>query len=135
MFPLPRGFAAAGLACGIKADPDRLDLALFASSVPATAAGVFTQNRVCGAPVHVSRQRVPSDAARAVVINSGNANACTGRRGLEDARWMTELTAAQLACTPEQVLVCSTGVIGRFLPREKLAKGIPAVASKLGDEG
>ncbi len=132
-FPLPRGFTAAGLACGIKADPARLDLALFASKVPATAAGVFTQNLVCGAPVHVSRERVPSDGVRAVIINSGNANACTGQRGLDDARWMTELTADQLGCKPQQVLVCSTGVIGRFLPRDKLAAGIPAVAAKLGE--
>ncbi|MGD9855995.1 MAG: bifunctional glutamate N-acetyltransferase/amino-acid acetyltransferase ArgJ [Planctomycetaceae bacterium] len=129
---LPLGFRAAGLACGIKADPAKLDLALFVSDLPCAAAGVFTQNRVVGAPVHVSRERVPGETVRGVVINSGNANACTGERGLDDARWMTAEVAAMLSCGPDAILVCSTGVIGRFLPREKLAAGIPTVVEKLG---
>lgn len=129
---LPAGFQAAGVHCGIKTNADLLDLALFASDVPCTAAGVFTQNRVCGAPVKISRGRVPRFGSRAVVVNSGNANACTGDRGFEDARWMTNLTAEQLGCNSEDVLVCSTGVIGRFLPREKLAHGIPAGVDDLG---
>jgi glutamate N-acetyltransferase/amino-acid N-acetyltransferase len=128
---LPQGFRAAGLHCGIKADPQVFDLAAFVSASRCTAAGVFTRNRVCGAPVQVSRQRVPSDQARGVIINSGNANACTGERGLEDARWMTSLVAEQLSCPAESVLVCSTGVIGRHLPRPLLADGIPAVIGKL----
>ncbi len=129
--PLPAGFRAAGVACGIKSDAAKLDLALFAADRPSTAVGVFTTNLVCGAPVKVSRSRVPRGTARAVIINSGNANACTGERGDDDARWMTAEVARQLGCAAEDVLVCSTGVIGRFLPREKLAAGIPNVAGRL----
>jgi glutamate N-acetyltransferase / amino-acid N-acetyltransferase len=130
-FVLPQGFRASGVACGIKSDPARRDVALFVSDVPCTAAGVFTQNIVCGAPVKVSRGRVPRATARAVVINSGNANACTGERGLEDARWMTAEIAQRLPCPEDDVLVCSTGVIGHFLPREKLAAGLPAAVEAL----
>lgn len=128
---LPRGFRAAGHACGIKADPQTLDLALFVSDQPCTTVGVFTQNRVVGAPVKLGRERLPRTTARGVVINSGNSNACTGQRGLEDARWMTSLAAEHVGCAAEDMLVCSTGVIGRFLPREKLTAGIPVAASKL----
>ena len=130
-FRLPRGFRAAGIACGIKRDATKRDLALFVSERPCTAAGVFTTNIVCGAPVQVSRSRVPRETARAIVINSGNANACTGERGLDDARWMTAEVARRLDCAEDDVLVCSTGVIGHFLPREKLASGIPHVAESL----
>jgi glutamate N-acetyltransferase / amino-acid N-acetyltransferase len=129
--PLPAGFRAAGVACGIKSDSSKLDLALFAADRPSTAVGVFTTNLVCGAPVKISRSRVPRGTARAVIINSGNANACTGERGDDDARWMAAEVARQLGCAAEDVLVCSTGVIGRFLPREKLAAGIPNVAGRL----
>ena len=132
-FPLPTGFQTAGLACGIKSDPSKFDLALFVSDTPCTAVGVFTQNRVCGAPVQVSRARLPRATARGVVINSGNANACTGERGLEDAQWMAAEIAQKLGCWAEDVLVCSTGVIGQFLPRGKLAAGLPAVVEKLAD--
>jgi len=130
-FALPQGFQTAGLHCGIKNDPNVFDLALFVSDVPCTAAAVFTQNKVCGAPVQVSRSRVPSNTARAVIINSGNANACTGERGLEDARWMTAAVASQLDCAAEDVLVCSTGVIGHFLPKQKLETGIPPLVDRL----
>ncbi len=131
--PLPQGFRAAGHACGIKSDPTKLDLSLFVSHVPSVAAGVFTQNRVVGAPVHVSRERVPSSTVRGVVINSGNANACTGERGLDDSRWMTAEVAKGLGCDETDLLVCSTGVIGHFLPRQKLATGFGPVVEKLGD--
>jgi glutamate N-acetyltransferase/amino-acid N-acetyltransferase len=133
MLPLPQGFRTVGLACGIKSDPTKLDLALFVADKPCAAAGVFTQNLVCGAPVKVSRERLPSGRARAIVINSGNANACTGPRGLEDARLMTEHVAAQLDCTSDDVLVCSTGIIGHYLPMEKLTAGITEAATKLDD--
>lgn len=131
---LPQGFQAAGVFCGIKSGTGKLDMSLFASDRACAAAGVFTQNRVCGAPVKVSRERLPRATARAIVINSGNSNACTGQRGLEDARWMTAEVASRLGCADEDVLVCSTGVIGRFLPKEKLAAGIPAVVEKLAAE-
>lgn len=129
--PLPQGFRTAGLYCGIKPDPQKFDLGLFVSDAPCTAAAVFTQNRVCGAPVKVSRERVPRGTARAVIINSGNANACTGVRGIDDAQWMAAEVARALDCPADDVLICSTGVIGRFLPREKLAAGIPAAAAQL----
>lgn len=132
--PFPLGFQAAGTHCGIKAESKKSDLALFTSDKPAVAVGVFTQNRVVGAPVKLDRERVPSNSVRAVVINSGNANACTGERGMDDARWMTALVAQQLGCAAEDVLVCSTGVIGHFLPREPLASGIPDVVEKLSSE-
>lgn len=129
---LPRGFRAAGHACGIKSDPSKLDLSLFVSDTACCAAGVFTQNRVVGAPVTVSRARVPSQTVRGVVINSGNSNACTGQRGLDDARWMTAETARLVGCAESDILVCSTGVIGHFLPKEKLAAGLEPVVDKLG---
>ncbi len=129
---LPQGFQAAGLHCGVKADPAVFDLALFVSDRPCVAAGVFTTNLVHGAPVKVSRERLPRTTARAVVLNSGNSNACTGARGIADARWMTALAAEQLGCFEDDVLVCSTGVIGRFLPRAPLTAGIPAVVAALG---
>jgi glutamate N-acetyltransferase / amino-acid N-acetyltransferase len=128
---LPQGFRAAGVHCGIKKDPSQFDLALFVADEPATAVGVFTTNLVCGAPVKISRARLPRTTARAVVLNSGNANACTGARGDEDARWMTAEVARKIGCAADDVLVCSTGVIGRFLPRERLSDGIPAVVGKL----
>lgn len=131
---LPPGFRTAGVHCGIKPNPQDLDLALFLSDKPCTAAAVFTQNRVCGAPVKVSRERVPSETARGVIINSGNANACTGRRGLDDAQWMTQSVAEHIGCEAEQILVCSTGVIGQFLPRERIAAGIPQALEQLAEQ-
>ncbi|VTR93906.1 arginine biosynthesis bifunctional protein : Arginine biosynthesis bifunctional protein ArgJ OS=Planctomyces limnophilus (strain ATCC 43296 / DSM 3776 / IFAM 1008 / 290) GN=argJ PE=3 SV=1: ArgJ [Gemmata massiliana] len=122
---LARGYRFAGIVSGLRTEPDRRDLAVIVSDSPAAAAGVFTQNRVCAAPVQVSRERLPRPDARAIVICSGNANACTGEQGLADARRMTELVAAELGCPPEQVLVASTGVIGRPLPMPVLEAGVP----------
>jgi len=130
---LAKGFRFAGLHCGIRPDPDRRDLALIVSDVPAAAAGVFTQNRVRAAPVRVCQERLPSDEVRGVVICSGNANACTGPRGLEDARTMTAVAARAIGCRPEQMLVCSTGVIGRPLPMPQIERGIRAAATRLAD--
>ena len=129
--PLPKGFRAAGLFCGVKKDPTLLDLALLASDRDCVSAGVFTTNLVHGAPVKISRERIRRETSRAIVLNSGNSNACTGEQGLADARWMTELVAKDLGCAAEDVLVCSTGVIGRFLPKEKLAAGIPQAVQQL----
>lgn len=128
---LPQGFRSAGLASGIKEDKSIFDLSLFVSDAACCGAGVFTKNQVCGAPVKVSRERVPSDSIRAVIINSGNANACTGDRGIEDARWMTSQVANGLEISEEEVLVCSTGIIGHFLPRSPLEQGIPKVIQQL----
>ncbi len=122
---LARGYRFAGIVSGLRTEPDRRDLAVIVSDSPATAAGVFTQNRVCAAPVQVSRDRLPRPDARAIVICSGNANACTGEQGLADARRMAELVAKELRCSAEQILVASTGVIGRPLPMPVLEIGIP----------
>ncbi len=124
-WPLPRGFRFAGIVSKLRSEPDRRDLAVIIADEPASAAGVFTQNRVCAAPVQVSKQRVPSATARAIVVCSGNANACTGDQGLRDAERMAELVANELGCPPEKVLVASTGVIGRPLPMPILEAGIP----------
>lgn len=128
---LPAGFKAAGLHCGVKTDAEIFDLCLITSDQPASLAGVFTQNKVCGAPVKVSRLRVPRGTGRAVIINSGNANACTGERGDADANWMTEQTAAAIGCETEDVVVCSTGIIGHFLPRVALESGIANAGKQL----
>lgn len=130
---LPKGFRFAGVHCGLRAnEPGRLDLALVVSETPASAAGVFTQNRVAAAPVHLCKERLPRPDARGIVICSGNANACTGEQGVSDARRMTELAAKEIGCDAEQVLVASTGVIGRLLPMAVFETGIPAAATKLG---
>jgi glutamate N-acetyltransferase/amino-acid N-acetyltransferase len=128
---LATGYRFSAVNCGIRPDPNRLDLALVVSDRPASAAGVFTQNRVCAAPVRVSRSRVPTGDARGFVVCSGNANACTGERGLADARRMTEVAAESVGCRPEQMLVCSTGVIGRHLPMPGVEAGIRAASAKL----
>jgi len=129
---IPKGYRFAGIHCGLRAnEPGRLDLALVVSETPAAAAGVFTQNRVAAAPVHVCKERLPRADARGFVVCSGNANACTGEQGLRDARQMAELAARQIGCGPEQMLVASTGVIGRPLPMAAFETGIPAAAKAL----
>ena len=130
---LAQGFRYAGLHCGIRPDPDRRDLALIVSDRPTAAAGVFTQNRVRAAPVRVCQERLPSDNVRGIVICSGNANACTGPRGLENARAMTSVAARAIGCRAEQMLVCSTGIIGQHLPMSKIESGILAGATLLAD--
>jgi len=123
----PAGFKAAGISAGIKAT-GAADLALIVSDSPATAAAVFTTNRAEAAPVIVSRQHLDRSGglARAIVVNSGCANACTGDAGLLHAREMAAETARLLGCPAEHVLVASTGVIGVALPIEKIRSGLPA---------
>jgi glutamate N-acetyltransferase/amino-acid N-acetyltransferase len=131
---LPHGFRFAGVPCGIRPDePGRLDLALIVSDRPMAAAGVFTQNRVCAAPVKVCRSRLPAKSMRGLVVCSGNANACTGQQGMDDAERMTALAAAALGQRAEDWLVASTGVIGRLLPMDKIAAGIAQAARQLAD--
>lgn len=130
---LAKGFRFVGLHCGLRPDPSRRDLASIVSDVPATAAGAFTQNRVRAAPVLVCQERLPAADVRGVVICSGNANACTGARGLDDARTMTAVAAQALGCRAEQMLVCSTGVIGRHLPMPTIENGIRAAVGQLAD--
>ncbi|MEO2026079.1 MAG: bifunctional glutamate N-acetyltransferase/amino-acid acetyltransferase ArgJ [Fuerstiella sp.] len=131
---LPSGFTASGTTCGIK-ESGKPDLALFVSEFSAAVAGVFATNRVLGAPVIISGERVPSQTARAVIINSGNANACTGEQGLKDARQMTADVAASLGCDANDVLVCSTGIIGVTLPMDIISAGIPAAIEALDTSG
>ncbi|HAG07238.1 MAG TPA: bifunctional ornithine acetyltransferase/N-acetylglutamate synthase, partial [Peptococcaceae bacterium] len=123
------GFLASGLNTGIK--KSKKDLALILSEIPCAAAGVFTTNRVKAAPVLLTRERLAAGRAQAVVVNSGNANACTGPRGLDDARAMAAMAAEVLGVPEELVLVASTGVIGVPLPLEKLKAGIPRAAAGL----
>jgi glutamate N-acetyltransferase/amino-acid N-acetyltransferase len=135
IFTLAPGFRAAATACGLKTSSamaaSNLDLALVASDRACSAAGVFTTNRVKAAPVLYDQEVLAANAAdiRAIIANAGNANACTGARGLDDARRMAALTAAELGCRPAQVLVLSTGVIGRHLDMAKIAHGINELAS------
>lgn len=131
---VPKGFRLAGVHCGVKGNPEKRDLVLVVSEAAAVAAGVYTQNLVYAAPVTLSRQRTPSDRIRAVVVNSGNANACTGDRGFEDARRMAELAAAACGAEEDQALVLSTGIIGVYLPMDKIARGIEAAAVQLGSD-
>src|SRR4051812_5970603 len=113
---LAAGYRFAGLHCGIRPEAGRKDLALVVTDSHAAAAGVFTQNRVRAAPVRVCQERLPAEDVRGVIICSGNANACTGPRGLADAQQMTAVAAGSVGCHSEQFLVASTGVIGRHLP-------------------
>src|SRR6187200_2492967 len=131
---LPQGFSYGGLHCGIKKNPHKEDLALIVCPAGAVAAGVYTQNLVFAAPVAVDRARTPSADIRVVVVNSGNANACTGERGLADAGEMAKLAAAAVGATDKQALVMSTGVIGHFLPMDKIAAGVGVAARQLGTD-
>lgn len=123
----PRGFVATGIACGIKPS-GKPDLALVASETPAAVAAVFTTNRVKAAPVLLCRQRVAAGQARAVIANSGNANACTGVEGMRAAERMAAAAAGRLDVDAGEVLVLSTGVIGVPLPVEKIEAALPALA-------
>ena len=136
----PRGFSASGVFCDIKRlgtgkgsdKGNKRDLALIVSEVPATVAGMFTTNQASAAPVKVCLERVPEGRAQAVVVNSGNANACTGRQGLKDAREMARFTEQTLVLPPGSVFVGSTGRIGVTLPMDNVRAGIIAAAVELG---
>lgn len=124
------GVFAAGLHCGIKPGPTR-DLALIYSSVPATAAAVFTTNRIQGAPVKVSRERLRAGVAQAILASSGCSNVCTGEQGLRDARDMSEVVARELRIPETRVLVASTGIIGRYLPMDRIRPALPKLVRAL----
>jgi len=131
----PEGYLATGISSGIKRKG--LDLAVLFSSQPASAAGVFTLNQVQAAPVVLSRDNLKHSRgrARAVLINSGCANACTGDRGMQDAVLSSQCLASHLEVDPKYILVASTGVIGSFLPVKKIMKGIAAAVSSLNSQG
>lgn len=132
----PIGFRAAAAACGIKKN-GRFDVALVASDGPASAAGLFTTNKAVAAPVTVSQEHLSSTggSARAVVTNSGCANACTGQAGVDVAHLMAAQTARLIGCEPEEVLVASTGVIGVSLDSHKVTAGIIAAHGRLAAAG
>jgi acetylglutamate kinase len=128
---IPRGFRFAGAAAGLK--PQRRDVALVVSDVPAAAAGVFTRNRAAAAPVQDARPRVPAEGMRAVLLNSANANALTGPKGLEDVQALRGAVAQALGVQKRAVLTASTGVIGQRLPVGKVLDALPALVGALGD--
>jgi len=125
----PKGFKVGAGRGGLKRKGD--DVILIAAEVPCAAAGIFTTNRMCAAPVKLSRRLVATGRARAVVANAGNANAATGAAGMRDAQGMCALAAEALSCGADEILVASTGVIGRPLDMEKVRAGIEAAASRL----
>lgn len=129
------GFRVAGVHCGLKKQAGKLDFALVVSDYPCAAAGVFTTNEVKAAPVEVDMQRLKlfADKVRAVAINTGSANACTGRKGVQDAHITGTWVAEALKCREEEVLLMSTGVIGMHLPLDRIKSGITQAAANLGN--
>ena len=130
----PKGFEAAGVRAGIKKNGN-LDVAVIYTEREAAVAGVFTKNLVAAAPVHVSKQVVGTGTAHAIVANAGCANACTGQRGLDDARQMAQIAADELGCRADDVVVASTGLIGSNLPMDKMSAGIRDAVRNLSREG
>ncbi|OIO35798.1 MAG: bifunctional ornithine acetyltransferase/N-acetylglutamate synthase [Candidatus Omnitrophica bacterium CG1_02_44_16] len=131
---LPIGFKACGIAAKIKKSGKK-DLALFYSSRPCAAAGLFTSNCIKAAPLEISLRHLKNRSLKAVIVNSGNANCMTGRQGLFDAIVTTQLVARSLKIDPGQVLVSSTGIIGKPLPMEKIKAAVPILAKKLSIKG
>jgi len=131
--PLPKGFSAAGITAGIK--KKKKDMALIVSDVPAVSAAVFTTNQVKAAPVKWDLKVVEHTDARAIVMNSGNANACTGEQGMADAEAMAALAAGKLGVKPLNIFVCSTGTIGKPLPMDKIAGGIELLFDEVSPDG
>ena len=130
----PKGFKAGGIWCGIKTNSEKKDLALICSEKECNAAAVFTTNRVKAACVQVSRDHLANGKLRAIIANSGNANACTGEEGLAAARRMAELAAGELGIDPGEVAVASTGVIGVPLPIAVIEKNISNLANNIRDD-
>ena len=124
------GFKFSGISAGIKKTKAK-DLALIFSENTAVIAGVFTTNRIKAAPVKLNMRRIGSQKGQAIIINSGNANACTGNQGLKDAKEMADITAKELGISPELVYVASTGLIGKPLPMQKIREAIPYAVRKL----
>ncbi len=129
------GFEVAGIDCGIK-NQGQKDLALIASIGPAVGAGVFTKNKVCSPTVTISRQTLKtSKSIRAIIVNSGNANACTGERGIQDCHSIVKAVSENFGVSANQVLIASTGVIGVPLPSQKIIEKMPVLVNKLSPKG
>src|SRR4051812_38921075 len=129
----PKGFRAAGVSAGIKSKKNAKDVALLVADRLSPAAAVFTTNKVFAAPVKIGREHVANGELRGVVVNAGNANACTGKQGDKDARRMCELSADLIDAESEEFLPCSTGIIGHLMPMPKVERGIRAAAKALGN--
>ena len=125
----PRGFRAGAVHVGVRTDWDKLDVGLLYSEQPCVAAATYTKNRVPGASLVISKKHLAGGWVQAVVANSGCANAATGQRGLDDAVSMARLTGDKFGIDPHLVVVASTGVIGTYLPMERIAAGIERIAS------
>ncbi|WP_312070679.1 bifunctional glutamate N-acetyltransferase/amino-acid acetyltransferase ArgJ [Anaerotignum propionicum] len=130
----PKGFLAGGLHCGVRASQMKKDLAMIYSQTPCTAAAVYTQNKVYGAPITVTKNNIANGMAQAMICNSGNANTCNAD-GVEKAEAMCQMTAEALGLSPEDIIIASTGVIGAVLPLEPIAKGIKELAPQLTADG
>lgn len=131
----PKGFLASGIHCGLKKNNLKLDLALIYSEVQANAAGVYTKNKVKGAPIYITKEHLSNKKAQAIIINSGNANTCNGTDGLVKAKRMAELQGKALRLKTSDILVASTGVIGVPLNIDAIKDGIPMLSERLSKEG
>jgi len=131
----PNGFLASGIYCGLKKSNLQKDLALIYSEVPAVAAGMYTKNKVKGAPIYITKEHLTNKKAQAIIINSGNANTCNGDDGLNKAKKMTSLQAKELKLKAGDILVASTGVIGVPLNIDAIKNGIPLLTEKLSKDG
>jgi glutamate N-acetyltransferase / amino-acid N-acetyltransferase len=133
-FQVP-GFRASGIACGLKANGKK-DLALILCDTPAVAAGVFTKNRVQASSVILSRRTLKkAETIRAIVVNSGNANACIGAQGMKDSKALINRLAEELSISIDEILIAATGVIGVPLPPNKLTGGVPELVAKCSAKG
>ena len=130
----PKGFKAAGISCGFRAGSDKKDLAIIVSDRMCSAAGVYTTNKVKGAPIEVTKRNISDGRAQAIICNSGNANTCAPG-GVEVAEKTCELAAKNLGLKKEDIVVCSTGVIGQELSLKPFERGIPQAVSKLDSDG
>lgn len=131
----PNGFLASGIHCGLKKGDLKKDLALIYSEVPAAAAGMYTKNKVKGAPIYITKEHLANKKAQAIIVNSGNANTCNGDDGLNKAKKMASLQAKELKLKADEVLVASTGVIGVPLNIDAIKNGIPLLTEKLSKDG
>ncbi len=130
----PKGFKAGSVHCGLKRDKKNHDIGIIYSEQPCKTAALFTTNQIAAAPIKLSRKVVKNGTAHAIVVNSGNANACTGKKGERDAESMALLTSRHLNIKPDEVIVASTGIIGHHLPMAKIKSGISKSAECLGDK-
>jgi glutamate N-acetyltransferase/amino-acid N-acetyltransferase len=134
-FILIKGFKACGIHGGIKKNSSKKDLMVLYSELPAVSGSVFTQNVACAAPILVSKSNSKSEYTQAVIVNSGNANACTGNEGITNANLMTKTVASELSINENEVIVASTGIIGLQLPIDNILKNIPTCVEQLSDDG